>query len=232
MKNIFFIICLFLNLQTNAQTKSTRIVEKWKPVVEKNLLNLGLKNFNSVYIRAFKLDEEMEVWVGDGEKFELYKTYKICLVSGIPGRKNIQDDKQVPEGIYHIIEYNQASVYHLSLKINYPNKSDYMYSDSTRPGDEIFIHGGCVSVGCIPITNEMIEEVWTICKLSKDKFIDVHIFSGRFNLYRNIRKLDTFVYTIDDYRFQEQMKEVFFYFENNRKIPLIKIDNKGRYIIN
>ena len=40
--------------------------------------------------------------------------------------------------------------YYLSLGINYPNVSDKILSDSLRPGSAIYIHGSCVTVGCIP----------------------------------------------------------------------------------
>ena len=224
------VFLLFCSICT-AQNKEERILAKWKPVIEQKVNKLGLTKVDSVYIRTFKLDGTMEVWVSSKNDWRLYSTYTVCVISGIPGRKMIQGDRQVPEGIYKIVAYNPYSSYHLSMKIDYPNKADYYYSDSSRPGDEIYIHGGCASIGCIPITNGMIEEVWTICRLSGDTEIDVHIFSTRFDIPRNILRLETYAYTREDYLFQQQMKKVFFYFEQNRRIPRTSVDSLGNYII-
>ena len=109
-----------------------------------------------VYIRSFKYDAQLEVWVKNEakEKYKLFKTYKVCMQSGTMGPKRLQGDYQVPEGFYYINEFNPHSNYHLSLGLNYPNASDRILSDSFRPGGNIYIHGSCVSVGCIPVTDD------------------------------------------------------------------------------
>ena len=70
-----------------------------------------------VYIRSFKYDSEMEVWVKNkpAEKYKLFKTYKICALAGSLGPKRMAGDYQVPEGFYYINEFNPRSLYHLSL---------------------------------------------------------------------------------------------------------------------
>ena len=44
-----------------------------------------------VYIRSFKYDSEMEVWVKNkpGDKYKLFKTYKICALAGSLGPKRM-----------------------------------------------------------------------------------------------------------------------------------------------
>ena len=84
------------------------------------------------------------------------------MQSGTTGPKRLQGDFQVPEGFYHINEFNPNSNYHLSMGLNYPNSSDRILSDSLRPGGEIYIHGSCVSVGCIPLNDDEIEELYLI----------------------------------------------------------------------
>ena len=108
-----------------------------------------------VYIRSFKYDSQLEVWVKNDPKepFKLFKTYKVCMQSGTMGPKRIEGDYQVPEGFYYINEFNPNSAYHLSLGLNYPNSSDRILSDGQRPGNNIYIHGNCVSTGCIPISD-------------------------------------------------------------------------------
>ena len=124
----------------------------------------------SIYVRSFKYDRQLEVWVKDDSlnKFRLFKTYKICMQSGTMGPKRMEGDYQVPEGFYHINEFNPNSNYHLSLGINYPNASDRILSDSLKPGGSIFIHGNCVSTGCIAITDEPIEELYVLASESKN----------------------------------------------------------------
>ena len=73
------------------------------------------------------------------------------MQSGTMGPKRLQGDYQVPEGFYYINEFNPNSNYHLHLGLNYPNASDKILSDSLRPGGDIYIHGSCVSIGCIPL---------------------------------------------------------------------------------
>ena len=105
----------------------------------------------SVYIRSFKYDRLLEVWVkgNNNEPYTLFKSYKVCMQSGTTGPKRVQGDNQIPEGFYYINEFNPNSKYHLALGLNYPNASDRILSDSLRPGGAIYIHGSCVSTGCI-----------------------------------------------------------------------------------
>ena len=123
-----------------------------------------------VYIRSFKYDSELELWVKNtkDEKYKLFKTYKVCALAGSLGPKRMAGDYQVPEGFYYINEFNPKSLYHFSLGLNYPNESDKLLSDSMQPGGDIYIHGSCVTTGCIPITNEQIEELYIVAAHAKD----------------------------------------------------------------
>jgi murein L,D-transpeptidase YafK len=233
MKNklLISIFLLLLNVISLSQTKSEKIITNNKPLVQKRLLQLDIKQVNSVYIRVFKFESQMQLWIDDGTKWHLYRTYDICGKSGQLGRKMITNDRQIPEGIYQITQFNQNSQYHLSLKLNYPNKADFYFSDSTKPGDEIFIHGGCASIGCVAINDDPIEEVWTILNIAKNRTTPVHIFSIMFNNNRSNNILQTFAYTKEDMDFQEQMRKIFYFWEYNRRVPKINIDKKGNYVI-
>ena len=114
----------------------------------------------NIYIRSFKYDSQLEVWVKyeNKEKYKLFKTYKVCALAGSLGPKRMRGDYQVPEGFYYINEFNPRSTYHLSLGLNYPNSSDRILGDSLQPGGDIYIHGKCVTSGCIPIMDQQIEE--------------------------------------------------------------------------
>ncbi len=189
-----------------------------------------------VYIRSFKYDSQLEVWVKNAreERYKLFKSYKICAMAGTLGPKRMTGDYQVPEGFYYINEFNPHSEYHLSLGLNYPNASDRMLSDSTQPGGDIFIHGSCVTTGCIPITDAQIEELYVLTAHAKDlgeDFIPVHIFPVNFSNPRSVEYLNKYVETFSEYApFVKTMKSAFFYFEKYREVPFVLVDSKGEYV--
>ncbi len=189
-----------------------------------------------VYIRSFKYDSQLELWVKSSisEPFRLFKTYKVCAMAGSLGPKRMAGDYQVPEGFYYINEFNPNSLYHLSLGLNYPNASDRLLSDSSLPGGDIYIHGSCVTQGCIPITNDQIEELYVITAYAKaqgEDFIPVHIFPVKFNNPRSVEYLTKFLNAYTEYKpLVENLKSVFYYFEKNKEVPLVMISPKGEYI--
>jgi len=190
-----------------------------------------------MYVRSFKYDSQLEVWVRNtsAEPYKLFKTYKICALSGTLGPKRIEGDYQVPEGFYYINEFNPKSMYHLSLGLNYPNASDRLLSDSIKPGSDIFIHGSCVTVGCIPIQNDQIEELYVLASHARNQgqdFIPVHIYPVRFSNNRSQEYLSRNSKEDSDYqKFSTRLKEVYDFFEENKKLPLISVNKKGEYII-
>ena len=191
-----------------------------------------------VYIRSFKYDSQLEIWVKNDRKdpYKLFKTYKVCALAGTLGPKRMGGDYQVPEGFYYINEFNPKSNYHLSLGINYPNISDRILSDAINPGGDIYIHGSCVTVGCIPLTDPMIEEVYIITAHAKDQgqdFIPVHIYPIRFNVKRSVDYLGRL--TKDDEQlkdFSSHLEDAFNYFEKHKQIPVITVSDKGEYYVN
>ena len=191
-----------------------------------------------IYIRSFKYDSQLEVWVRNtnDQPYKLFKTYKVCAMAGAIGPKRMEGDYQVPEGVYYINEFNPKSNYHLSLGINYPNASDRVLSDSIKPGGDIYIHGNCVTVGCIPLQNDQIEELYILAAMAKTQgqdFIPVHIFPIRYNNRKSFEYLAR--NTKDNQELQKfaiKIKEVFDYFEEKKKLPLIFINKKGDYVVN
>lgn len=190
-----------------------------------------------MYIRSFKYDSQLEVWVRStsAEAYKLFKTYKICALSGTLGPKRMEGDYQVPEGFYYINEFNPKSMYHLSLGLNYPNASDLFLSDSIKPGSDIYIHGSCITVGCIPIQNDQIEELYVLASHARNQgqdFIPVHIYPVRFSNNRSQEYLDRNSKEDKEYqKFSTRLKEVYDYFEENKKLPLISVNKKGEYVI-
>ncbi|MHA4810285.1 L,D-transpeptidase family protein [Flavitalea flava] len=189
-----------------------------------------------VYIRSFKYDSQLEVWVKNAreDKYKLFKSYKVCALAGTLGPKRMAGDYQVPEGFYYINEFNPRSEYHLSLGLNYPNASDRILSDSTQPGGEIYIHGSCVTTGCIPITDSQIEELYILAAHAKNQgedFIPVHIFPVNFNNPRSVDYLNKYLQTFSEYTpFAKSMRNAFYYFEKYRDVPFVLVNGKGEYV--
>jgi len=190
-----------------------------------------------VFIRSFKYDGQLEVWVKNEakDKFKLFKTYKVCLQSGAMGPKRVQGDFQVPEGFYYINEFNPNSAYHLALGLNYPNASDKILSDPLRPGNGIYIHGSCVSVGCIPVTDYDIEEIYIIAsaaKASGEDFIPVHIFPVRYSRKKSLEFYENYIKNNPSLaKFGQQLRTAYDQFEETKEVPIVMVDSKGDYVV-
>jgi murein L,D-transpeptidase YafK len=192
----------------------------------------------AMYVRSFKFDRQLEVWVKGklNEPYKLFKTYKVCMQSGTMGPKRMEGDYQVPEGFYYINEFNPNSNYHLSLGLNYPNASDRVLSDSIRPGGEIYIHGNCVSTGCLPISDIPMEEVYILATHAKEQgqdFIPVHIYPVKYAVKKSFEYLaETTKNNQPLQKFAVKLKEAYDYFEEKKQLPIIMVSKNGSYVIN
>ncbi|TKC05511.1 hypothetical protein FA048_17450 [Pedobacter polaris] len=133
--------------------------------LQKDLQKAGFTSDFQLFIAAYKVEGKLEVWLkGNGQnQFKLFKTYNFCAHSGTLGPKVIEGDGQTPEGFYQINVFNPMSNFHLSLGIDYPNKVDLARTGKgNKTGGDIYIHGNCVTIGCIPLTDEKIKEVYIL----------------------------------------------------------------------
>ena len=139
----------------------------------------------AIYLQAFKKEGLLEIWVLTEQGiYAKFKEYTICTSSGKLGPKRIQGDGQVPEGFYYINKFNPVSSFYLSLGINYPNDSDRIFGGYNPLGGDIYIHGDCKSVGCLPLTNEKMKEVYWLAVMACNNGQyrpPVHIFPMRFS---------------------------------------------------
>ena len=190
-----------------------------------------------IYLRSFKYDSHLEVWVkyDRKEKYKLFKSYRVCALAGTLGPKRMQGDFQVPEGFYYINEFNPKSMYHLSLGLNYPNASDRILADSIQPGGDIYIHGSCVTTGCIPIMDQQIEELYILAAHAKTQgqdFIPVHIFPIQFNNPRSNNYLTGYLKDFPEYgSMVKEFKQAYLYFEKTKQLPVIMVSKNGGYIV-
>jgi murein L,D-transpeptidase YafK len=226
----------FISFQRSFLNSSEALKHK-EDTLKKQFKAKGLKwPARYIYIRSFKYDGQLEVWVKDERKdpFQLFKTYKICAIAGSLGPKRMAGDYQVPEGFYYINEFNPRSNYHLALGINYPNSSDKLLSDSARPGGDIYIHGSCVSTGCIPVTDDKIEEIYILAAHAKDQgqdFIPVHIFPIRYSNKKSINYLTTLSKTDGQLKnFAAKLQSVYDHFELTHQLPVIMNNARGEYV--
>ncbi|HEY3378363.1 MAG TPA: hypothetical protein VGL77_12800, partial [Armatimonadota bacterium] len=86
----------------------------------------------------------------------LLRAYPIHAASGHLGPKLREGDLQVPEGIYHVESLNPRSLFHLSLRLDYPNAFDHemaRHDGRTQLGGDIMIHGSAASAGCLAMGN-------------------------------------------------------------------------------
>jgi murein L,D-transpeptidase YafK len=136
---------------------------KVTPHLKKSFQEKGLTWGSPIFIRAFKEEKTLELWVKKGQEFTLFRTYPIAAASGKLGPKQSEGDRQVPEGFYFVKPHqmNPQSNFHLSFNIGYPNAFDKAHN---RSGSFIMIHGSNVSLGCLAMTNARIEEIYTLAK--------------------------------------------------------------------
>ena len=221
------------------QKKASRFIaaEKDKKLFVEELFKSKGLSFPKVevLIRIFKNEESLELWSRSiaTDKFVLIRTYRICSNSGNLGPKRKQGDGQVPEGCYFIDKFNPYSNFYLSLGLSYPNESDKMLGGKVNLGGDIFIHGDCVTIGCIPITNYYIEELYLICVYARnygqDK-IPVHIFPLKMDS-TGMSKLKEYFSDPKLIFFWQKLRQIYSAFETTHNLVKYSIDTKGNYLI-
>jgi murein L,D-transpeptidase YafK len=236
-----FLIAVLLMLQ-QASFKETQLNEARVKIAYEHVQDTVKKYFSDkklsmekfqLFVRAFKKEQILEVWIKEKneDQFVLLHTYDFCATSGVLGPKRKQGDLQIPEGIYSINHFNPVSNFYLSLGINYPNQSDLILSDKKKPGSAIYIHGGCATVGCIPITNESIKELYILAVEAKNNGqnkILVHIFPTKLDV-NGIDLLRKETADIETIRFWENLQLVYLDFQTSKKLKSVKVDKSGRY---
>ena len=223
----------------NKQLKYQRVKKAYNEKYTKIKSLLATKGIDNskflLYIRIFKKEEVMEVWV-KGNAHSDYKhliDYPFCANSGSAGPKRKSGDLQIPEGFYFIDRFNPVSNFHLSLGINYPNESDRILGYKNNLGGDIFLHGGCATIGCVPITDDKIKSLYILAVESKSNGqskIPVHIFPGRAMKHGDWEKLSGTA-SQGLTTFWKNLKPGFDYFEKNHLIPIVKVRRNGEYYL-
>ncbi len=211
---------------TSGQQRMDAAVQEKLPVVKQLFSEAGVGwPPLQLLMRGFKKENRLELWAADALRKPLthVTTYEICYASGKLGPKRQEGDHQVPEGFYDIVWFKAKSDYHLSMQVSYPNTSDRVLGHPRQPGGEIMIHGDCVSVGCLAMSDERIEEIWVIARAAP-RPVDVHLFPTRDMQGLLAQNPDS-----PHHAFWSNLKEGFDRFESTRLRFNVRVKMDGRY---
>ena len=198
--------------------------EKFMDVpLDESLALVSAKIGDPIFIRIFKEESRLEVWIRTGTEYQFLKEYRICAYSGGLGPKLKEGDKQSPEGFYKVAKHqlNPNSKFHLSFNLGYPNKYDRAHE---RTGSFLMVHGNCVSIGCYAMTDNKIEEIYALLEGALDNgqhYIQVHVYPFRMTEENMAEYSDS-----KWYDFWVNLKEGYDYFEAEKLPPLVKVEHK------
>ena len=186
----------------------------------------GLAYGSPVFIRIFKEERELEIWVRAGQQYKLFRTYSIAAMSGGLGPKLREGDRQAPEGFYYVTpsRMNPNSRFHLSVNLGYPNTYDRHHG---RTGSALMVHGGRASIGCFAMTDPKIEEIYALVDAALrngQPYFRVHSFPFRMtgeNMQRHAGS--------EWSAFWANLKQGYDYFEADRQVPNVRLSG-GRYV--
>ena len=214
-------ICLTCNCQAKTTVPSgprlQSVTKRVGPRLEEELSDRNLQLGNPIYIRIFKEELELELWVREDEAFTLFRTYPVNYYGGEGlGPKLREGDHRAPEGFYSVkpAQMNPYSHYHLAFNLGFPNAWDRAHK---RTGSNIMVHGDTLSVGCFAMTDSLIEEIYLLADAALRKgqpAFDVHVFPFRMTQ----ENMDRFRNS-EHIAFWQELREGFDLFETKGFIP-------------
>jgi len=220
------------------QMKNTRVREAYAAKEKTVVMALAAHNISRdslrIYLRAFKTEKTVELWAKNScdSSFTLLKEFAICDLSGDVGAKRRSHDLQVPEGFYHIDGLNPYSKYYLSMRVNYPNASDSIRGVRRHLGNNIFIHGSCISSGCLAMTDDRIRELYVYCVEAYNagqEEIGLTIFPARLSDETYDKFLTWYAKYKDDIKLWGDLKKSYDLFYKTRNQPVVKFLPDGTH---
>lgn len=217
----------FERVRTTIREKSDFIEDK----LHENNLTTGQLNLLMV---AYKESNLLEIY-GKNKTDSSYQkilSYEICSRSGELGPKKKQGDRQVPEGFYFIQRFNPTSNYYLSLGISYPNLADRRKNKTENLGGDIFIHGSCVTIGCLPMTDDKIKEIYLLAVHARNNGqlkIPVYIFPFEMTEQNMVYYKKHYKEQPELIQFWENLKIGYDQFRENPKELKIEVSPSGNY---
>ncbi len=209
-------------------SRSREVVARVAPTMRIDLAEKGLRLGDAVYLRLFKEERELEVWVRERDRsYVLFERLPICAWSGRLGPKFREGDMQSPEGFYRVggSQLNPRSMFHLAFNLGFPNRFDRFHR---RTGSALMIHGSCLSAGCYAMTDPVVERLWVLVDAALRRgvrSIPVHVFP--------FRMTDENMHARRDHEaapFWRQLLPAFEMFERTSRLPRIRVV-RGRYVV-
>ena len=175
-------------------------IEEKKP----HLCDMAKQAGGKLRIFVFKAERMVEL---NAPGWAKPQKYPMTGFSGVLGPKLKEGDRQIPEGCYGIEYLNPNSRFYLSLKVSYPNELDREHAKNegrTNPGGDIMIHGKDVTIGCVPVGDDAIEDIFYLANAVGLKNVKVVI--SPYDM-RNWRKAESEISEVGWY--DELCEEIF-----------------------
>lgn len=225
---VIILLCIALNCTLSVAVDAASLPRASEIRAQERLKAIGFKEPLRIYLRLFKQEKTLEVWLQSGGTYKLYKSFEICKYSGKLGPKIAEGDKQAPEGFYHVpakdVLWNSRK-WPRALNLAFPNIYDGLQK---RTGSYLLIHGGCSSVGCYALKNGPMSLLYDLVALSLKQgqgVIPIHIFPFRLTFEKlAIHKNHKF------FNLWKKMQPVFLSFNEKRTLPSILVCKTGYQI--
>lgn len=211
-----------------SSARSHEAVERVSPGLKTELREAGLRFGAPIFVRIFKEPKTLEMWLHDGARFKLFKSYKVCSYGhGGLGPKTKHGDGKAPEGFYFVTprRLNPLSDFHLSFDLGYPNAYERARGWT---GSALMVHGSCVSIGCYAMTDPSIEEIYALADAAfrdGQRFFRVHIFPFEMTA-ENMKRHASSEWT----NFWQNLREGYDFFEQHDHNPPNVEVRGGRYV--
>lgn len=204
---------------------SRAVAEATVPGIGERLEKLGLQLGDPVFVRVFKEEHELELWMrGEGdEHYTLFRVYRIVGRSGSLGPKRREGDAQAPEGFYYVSpsRMRPETRHHLGFDIGFPNDYDRHHE---RTGSDILVHGGGTSAGSFALAPESMNEIYTIAEAALREgqpFFRVNAFPFRMT---DRRMEEEWKRQPEWISFWANLKEGYDFFENVNLPPDVSVE--------
>jgi len=194
-----------------------------------DLADLGFELGDAAYLRVFKEESELELWLKSGPEphYALFKIFRLSHCAGEPGPKLREGDGQAPEGFYFASSgsLRPETRHHLGIDLGFPNAYD---ADRGYSGSDLMIHGGSFAAGAFALAPQDMEEVYTLVEAALEggqEFLRINLFPFRMTDKRMDQVWESNPSCLD---FWTNLKEGYDFFENVRQPPMAEVVS-GRY---
>lgn len=225
---LLLIVAVFLAAGYAAYREFNRsTLEEAQRTLPTRLATKELRQGQPVFVRIFKQEALLELWMRNDKGWQLFRSYPICRYSGQLGPKLQEGDRQSPEGFYQVAlgQLNPNSRHHLSFNLGFPNEFDRAHG---RTGSYLMVHGGCSSIGCYAMTDPGVDDIYRLVSAALgngQSRVDVHAFPFRMTEANMVRHAKS--RWIDFWR---DLKAGYDLFESDRRIPTVELTG-GRYVV-